>query len=86
MSSSLRSSLFDASDHQLAIRVESCAFINGYLPTNYDNDESERLFALSCEQLGSCSENPKHLGFQRAIVGNFNCDLWGNRLQTICED
>ena len=75
MSSSLRSSLFEASDHHLAIRVESCVFINVYLPTNYTNDESERLFALSCEKLGSCLENLKRLGLQCAIVGDFNFDL-----------
>ena len=54
------SSLFEKSDHFLAVPIEICVFINVYLPTDYKDERSERLFALSCEKLNSCISKIKH--------------------------
>ena len=48
----IRYSLFELNDHYLAVRVDFCVYISVYLPPEYSNDQSERLFALSCERLG----------------------------------
>ena len=52
----LHSSVFKLNNHYLAVRVDSCVYISPYLPTNYSNDQSEQLFALSCKRLDSCVE------------------------------
>ena len=69
------SSLFEKSDNFLAVRIESCVFINVYLPTDYKDERSERLFALSCEKLNSCISKIKRHGFSCVIIGDFNCNL-----------
>jgi hypothetical protein len=61
--STLRSSLFELNDHYLALRVDSSVYICVYLPSDYSNHQSGRLFALSYEKLGSCVEKKSGSSF-----------------------
>ena len=69
------SSLFEKSENFLAVRIESCVFINVYLATDYKDERLERLFALSCEKLNSCISKIKRQGFSCVVIGDFNCNL-----------
>ena len=62
-SASIQSSLFSSSDSFLAVRVGSCVVINAYLPTSYKNDESEQLFAQTCEKLHAFITQGQKLNF-----------------------
>jgi hypothetical protein len=46
-----------------------------YLLTNYGNDQSDQLFALSVQKLGSCLNKVKRIGLPCIIAGDFNWDL-----------
>ena len=65
----------EPNDHYLAVKTDFCVYISVYLPTDYSNDQSERLFALSYKELGSCAEKIRRLGLPSVIAGNFNCNL-----------
>ena len=67
--------LVESSDYFLAVKVDHVFIYNIYLPTDYHNDTSERLFALASEKL--CKSISSIISSNSAclIVGNFNCNL-----------
>lgn len=68
-------SSFDSGSDFLAVRINNVVLINVYLPTDYRDVESERLFAISMVRLAKCLENVKKQALSCVIVGEFNCDL-----------
>ena len=75
VNSALRSLLLESSDYFLAVKVDNVFIYNIYLPTDYHNDTSERLFALCSEKL--CKSISSIISSNSAclIVGNFDCNL-----------
>ena len=68
-------SSFDSGSDFLAVRINNVVLINVYLPTDYRDEKSERLFAISVARLAKCLETVKEQGLSCVIVGDFNCDL-----------
>jgi len=69
------SSVFDSASDFLAVRIQNVVVLNVYLPTNYRDDRSERLFAISVARLSKCLGKIKEQGLCCIVTGDFNCDL-----------
>jgi len=73
--SSLSTSMFDSGLDFLAVKIQDMVIVNVYLPTDYRDNRSDRLFAISIARLSKCIDKIKKYGFSRLITGDFNCDL-----------
>ena len=75
MKSCFPSSIFDSPSDFLAIRIQNFFVLKIYLPTNYRDDRSERLFAISAACLSKCLRKIKEHGFCCIATSEFNSDL-----------
>ena len=73
--SSLSTSMFDSALDFLAVKIQDMVIVNVYLPTDYRDDRSDRLFAISIARLSKCIDKIKKHGLSCLITGDFNCDL-----------
>ena len=66
--------LVESCDYFLAVKVDDILIYNVYLPTDYHNDVSERLFVLASEDLSRSISSIVSGNSTCPIVRNFICN------------